>query len=199
MQPIDVPQPLFEPRYLNFESFFEKIYAVLKPIFNFIVNPDTWGVIGTISMILSILFLIIIIFSLVRLREIQLDDKAEVDHEINEALKREQEKNRNENPKWHYILTLTESPNESDWRVAIMESDAMLEELLKDKGVPGETVAELLESARSDGYAHIQDVWDAHLIRNQIAHQGSEFPLSQIETRRVMKMYQNFFEELGII
>jgi hypothetical protein len=122
-----------------------------------------------------------------------------MDYEINEALNHEQEKNRNENPRWHYVLTLTESPNESDWRVAIMEADSMLEELLKEKGVPGGSVAELLEGARSNGYAHIQDAWDAHLIRNQIAHQGSDFPLSQVESRRVMKLFQNFFEELGII
>ena len=199
MEQVDVTQPLFEPRTLNIDFVFQKIYDIITPIFNFITNPHTWGVIGTISMILSICFIIIIIFSIVRLFEIQAHEKKEIDHEINEALKKEQEKNRNENPRWHYILTLTESPNESDWRVAIIEADTMMEELLKKKGVPGDTVAELLEEARSDGYAHIQDAWDAHLVRNQIAHQGSEYPLSQIEARRTMKMYQNFFEELGVV
>jgi hypothetical protein len=199
MQSIDVTQPLFEPKTLNIELIFQKIYVAMQWLFNFITDPNLWKVLGTISMILSILFLIIIIFSLVRIREIQLDEKREMDNEIKEALKKEQEKNRDENPRWHYVLTLTESPNESDWRVAIMEADSMLEELLKEKGVPGNTVAELLEGARSNGYAHIQDAWDAHLIRNQIAHQGSEFPLSQVEARRIMKLFQNFFEELGII
>jgi len=198
MEQADLAQPLFEPRTLNFEFIFEKIYSVAKPIFNFIIDPQTWTIIGIISMILSIIFLAIIIFSLVRLREIQLDNKREIDHKINEALNRENAKKQSENPRWHYILTLSEGLNESDWRVAIMEADSMLEESLKDKGVPGDTVAELLESARSDGYAYIQDAWDAHLIRNQIAHLGSEFPLSQVETRRVIKMFQNFFEEIGV-
>jgi hypothetical protein len=199
MEQIDITQPLFEPRTLNVEFFFQKIYIILKAFFNFITDPHLWGVIGTISIVLSLFFLVIIIFSIVRLREIQLFDKKEIDHKINEALKKEQEKNRNENPRWHYILTLIESPNESDWRVAIIEADTMMEELLKNKGVPGDTMAELLEAARSDGFLHIQDAWDAHLIRNQIAHQGSEYPLSQVEARRAMKMYQNFFEELGVV
>jgi hypothetical protein len=56
-----------------------------------------------------------------------------------------------------------------------------------------------LEGAKESGFARIQDAWDAHLIRNQIAHVGSDFPLSQIEGRRVIKMFQNFFEDLGII
>ena len=56
-----------------------------------------------------------------------------------------------------------------------------------------------VEAARESGYATIQNAWDAHLVRNQIAHQGSEFPLSQVEGRRVIKLYQNFFEEMRVI
>lgn len=199
IESIDTTQPLFEPRTLNIEYIFQKIYIFVQWLFEFLTNPNLWSTLGTISILSSIFFLIIIIFSLVRIREIQLEEKKEIDHEINEALKREQEKNRDENPRWHYVLTLTESPNESDWRVGIMEADSMLEELLREKGISGDTVAELLEGARSNGYLHIQDAWDAHLIRNQIAHQGINFPLSQVESRRIMKLYQNFFEELGVI
>jgi len=199
MEQADLAQPLFEPRTLNIELIFEKVYFVLRELFNFITNPNTWSVIGMISILASIVFIAIIIFSIVRIREMQLDDKRNLDNDINEALKKEREKSREENPRWHYILTLIEGPNDSDWRVAIMEADSMLEESLKEKGVPGNTVAELLESARSDGYSNIQDAWDAHLIRNQIAHQGSDFPLSQVEGRRIIKMFQNFFEELEII
>ena len=75
----------------------------------------------------------------------------------------------------------------------------MLEELLREKGMEGDTVSELLEEARSNGYASMQDAWEAHLVRNKIAHQGSEFPVSQIEARRVIRMFQNFFEELRVI
>ncbi len=199
MESIDLAEPLFEPQSLNIEFIFEKVYAFLKPIFNFIIDPQTWSVIGTISIISTIFFLAVIIFSIVRLREMQLQDKADIDHQINESLKRQIERQKGENPRWHHILSLTESGNESDWRVAIMEADSLMEESLKEKGIPGSTVAELLEAARSDGYSHIQSAWDAHLIRNQIAHQGSEFPLSQVEARRVIKMFQNFFDDLGII
>jgi hypothetical protein len=75
----------------------------------------------------------------------------------------------------------------------------MMEEVLKQKGLSGNTVSELLEGAKESGYRSIQNAWDAHLVRNQIAHDGSDFPLSQIEGRRVIKMFQNFFEELRVI
>ena len=187
-------QPLFNP-----DSASNKLFDTLKPILAFIINPNTWTVLGVISSSISILCIAIIIFSLVRMREIQNFEKMELDHEIHEALARDKEVIRNENPRWHYILTLIESSNESDWRVAIIEADTMLDELLREKGLTGETVSELLESARSNGYASIQNAWDAHLVRNQIAHAGSEFSLTQVEGRRVIKMFQNFFEELRAI
>jgi len=194
-----VQKPLFDPSYLNLESVFSKVLDSVQPVINFIIDPHTWTVIGIVSASISIIFLTIIIFSLVRMREIQLHEKREIDHEINEALNKDKEKARNENQKWNYILTLIESPNESDWRMSVMEADNLLEESLKEKGISGSTVSELLEGAKSSGYASIQNAWDAHLIRNKIAHEGSEYPLSQIEGRRVIKMFQNFFEELKII
>jgi len=194
-----IDKPLFTPSYLNIDYLFNRIYEFIVPIFNFIIDPHTWSVIGMISVILSIIFLFIIIFSLVRLFEIQGFDKDEINHEIHEALLKQKEIDRNTNPQWHYIQTLIESPNESDWRVAIIEADSMLEESLREKGLSGNTVSELLEAAKDSGYRNIQDAWGGHLIRNQIAHDGSDFPLSQVEGRRAIKMFQNFFEDIRII
>ncbi len=204
MQQTDVVQPLlqkplFDPTYLNIEYVFDKIYHVIGPVINFFLSAHNWMVIGIVSTCISIFLLGIILFSLVRLREIQLNEKREIEHEINAALARDKDTARTENPRWHYIQTLIESPNESDWRVAIIEADSMLEELLRQRGFEGDTVSELLEGAKSGGFATIQSAWDAHVVRNQIAHQGLDFPLSQVEGRRVIKMYQNTFEELQAI
>ena len=194
-----VQKPLFDPTYLNMDYVFHKVLEYIQPVINFILNPHTWTVLGFISASLSFIFLIVIIFSIIRMREIQLFDKWEINHEIHNAQEKEKERARNQNPRWAYILTLTESPNESDWRMAIIESDTLMEESLKANGISGDTVSELLEGAKTNGYMSIQNAWDAHLIRNKIAHEGSDYPLSQIEARRVIKMFQNFFEELKII
>lgn len=189
-----ITEPLF-----NTDSAFNKITTEVNPFYVFFTSPQTWTILGIISSSISILCIAIIIFSLVRMKEIQIDEKREIDHEIQEALRQDKEKQRDSNPRWHYILTLIESSNESDWRVAIIEADTMLEEVLRDKGFEGSTLSELLDGMRSSGYSSIQNAWDAHLVRNQIAHIGSEFPLSQVEGRRIIKMYQNVFEELGVV
>lgn len=194
-----IDKPLFDPTYLSIEYVFNQIQHVLQPIIDFFTSSHTWAMLGLISSLFSLFFIAIIIFCLVRMREIQLHEKEEIEHEIHHAMLKMKERARLENPRWHYIQTLAGSPNESDWRVAIIEADTMLQELLEEKGMAGSTVSELLESARSNGYASISSAWDAHAVRNKIAHEGSEFPLTQVEGRRVIKMYQNFFEELGVV
>lgn len=192
-------KPLFTPNYLNIEYIFIKIVEYTSSIVDYLSNPHTWQTLGILSAVLTILILAVIIFSIVRLVEIQIYDKEEIEHEIHQASLRRKEREKNTNPKWHYILTLSESPNDSDWRVSIIEADLLMEEILRERGISGSTVGELLEGAKESGYVSIEDAWDAHLIRNQIAHEGSDFPLTQLETRRTIRLYQNFFEELNII
>lgn len=203
MQPVQslpiAQQPLFDPTYLNIEYVFNQIYIYIRFIIDWFSNGHNWEIIGIISSLLSIICIAIILFSLVRMREIQNHEKEEIEHEIHQALLHDQALDRRENPRWHYILTLVESPNDSDWRVAIIEADSMLEELLRSEGIAGDTLSELLEGAKTNGYSNIQNAWDAHIIRNQIAHQGLDYPLTQVEARRVIKMFQNFFEELKAI
>lgn len=198
IQPL-VQKPLFDPTFLNMEYVFDKAYNSVGPFIAFITDPHTWSTIGIISASISILSLVIIIFSLVRMYEIQVFDKEEIAHEIAHALAQDKEKERTLNPRWKYIQTLVESPNESDWRVAIMEADSLLEESFRDRGLMGNTMSELLEEAKFNGYPSVQSAWDAHLIRNKIAHEGVDYPITQIEGRRVIKLYQNIFEGLGVI
>lgn len=204
MQPTNVIQstterPLFDPTFLNIEYIFDKIANSVDPAIAFITDPQTWQTIGIISVSISILALIIIIFSLVRMYEIQVFDKEEIEHEINHALAKDKERDRTLNPRWKYVLTLIESPNESDWRVSIMEADSLLEESFKERGLVGNTMSELLEEAKLNGYSNMQSAWDAHLIRNKIAHEGLDYPLTQVEGRRIIKLYQNVFEGIGVI
>jgi len=204
MQPTNVIQPLtqaplFDPTYLNIEYIFNKIITSVGPVISFITDPKTWQNIGIVSVSISILALVIIIFSLVRMYEIQIFDKEEIAHEIAHAMAQDKERERNQNPRWKYILTLLESPNESDWRVAIMEADSLLEETLKERGLVGNTMAELLEEAKLNGYSAMQSAWDAHIVRNKIAHEGLDYQVTQVEGRRVIKLYQNVFEGLGVI
>jgi hypothetical protein len=87
-------KPLFTPSYLNMEYVFSKIVESVRPIIDFITDPNTWANIGIISVILTILCLAVIIWSLVRMVEIQIFDKEEIEHEIHTALLKQKERER---------------------------------------------------------------------------------------------------------
>jgi hypothetical protein len=189
----------FDPSYLNIYAFFGKLLPGVQKFVAFIINPHFWTTLGYISMTCSLLCITIIIFSLVRMFEIQYHEDDEIEHEINEALARDAEKERNENPRWRYIETLVDSPNESDWRIAIIEADTMLDEILDDRGYSGDTLAEKLKAVDGGAFTSLQNAWDAHNVRNKIAHSGSDYSLTELEARRVIKMFKNVFEELRAI
>jgi hypothetical protein len=93
-------KPLFDPTYLNIEYFFDKLANGIVPIVDFIKNPNTWSTLGVLSVLISMLCIFIIIFSLVRLYEIQVFDRLEIEHEINHALAKDKETDKSQNPRW---------------------------------------------------------------------------------------------------
>lgn len=190
---------LFNPSYINLEYFFDKISNGFGQFMTSITDTHTWYVVGLISSSLSVFFIAIIVFSIVRMREIQNFEKSHIDHEIAVALAKDAEEASRENPRWKYVLRMVESDSESDWRLAIIEADSMMDEVLKDRGYSGDTLGDRLKNARSDAFMNIDNAWEAHNLRNKIAHEGLSVPLSQIETRRAIRLFETVLEEFGAI
>ncbi|OHA92772.1 MAG: hypothetical protein A3H52_00985 [Candidatus Zambryskibacteria bacterium RIFCSPLOWO2_02_FULL_39_26] len=103
------------------------------------------------------------------------------------------------NPKWQKIQDHVESINENNWKLAIIEADIMLGEVLDNLSLPGETIGDKLKAVERSDFTTVDLAWEAHKIRNQIAHEGSSFLLNQRETKRILSLYQAVFEEFHII
>lgn len=99
-------------------------------------------------------------------------------------------------PRWAIVEGYMSSNVEALWRIGIMEADNMLREVLAEKGYVGEDVGEMLMNAR---FKTVQLAWDAHLVRNKIAHEGSGYTLTAREAKRVFALYESVFLELGAI
>lgn len=97
--------------------------------------------------------------------------------------------------RWKKILDHAVSPNENDWRQAIIEADIMLDDLITRMGYRGESVGEKLKRAVKGDFQTLNQAWDAHKVRNMIAHDGSDFKLTEHEARRVIDLYRQVFEE----
>lgn len=103
------------------------------------------------------------------------------------------------NPKWEKVLEHLNSPNASDWRLAILEADIMLAEILDKMGYHGTTIGDKLKSIEPSDFDTLDEAWEAHKIRNAIAHEGSDFTLNKPEAERVIRLFKKVFEEFKFI
>jgi hypothetical protein len=102
-------------------------------------------------------------------------------------------------PRWEHIQSLAEGTQASGWREAIIEADIMLDDILAQQGYTGDGVGEKLKSADPERFRTLQDAWEAHKVRNQIAHEGSAFKLSDTIARRTIARYESVFHEFKVV
>ena len=155
---------------------------------------------------LIIFFLFVIAYCFIRILEVRKKEKEHLEYEIEEYAHHQAEKAKSlgesgnfRNEKWEHVLEYLSSPNQSDWKLAIMEADSMLEDLTDQLDLEGENLGEKLKASNKDKFKSLDDAWEAHLVRNKIAHEGSQFELSQHEANRVITLYENVFREFGHI
>lgn len=103
------------------------------------------------------------------------------------------------NDRWQRVVAHVSSDNASDWRLAILECDIILDELLDKLGYLGGTIGERLKNATTAEFRTLDNAWEAHKIRNAIAHEGQDFTLTQREARRIVGLYESVFREFDFI
>jgi hypothetical protein len=91
------------------------------------------------------------------------------------------------------------SSNPNDWKLAIIECDIMLDQALKTLGYPGTSLGERLRSISPSQLSSLDDAWEAHKIRNQIAHGGADFVLTQKLAQETVVKYERVLAELGVL
>ncbi|KKU59226.1 MAG: hypothetical protein UX81_C0011G0015 [Parcubacteria group bacterium GW2011_GWA2_47_12] len=195
--------------FLNPEFLFKKIYdfftgvALLPFLFLFIEwLREFLERIKGVSTIISLVLLTGIGYSIIRIRQIRKREEeffaglAEVaPAKMGNGATVEGPRNM----KWEKIQEHINSPNAADWRLAILEADILLDELLDAMKYRGESIGEKLKKIEQSDFTTLDLAWEAHRIRNQVAHEGSEFLLSDREARRVIKLYEEVFKEFQYI
>jgi hypothetical protein len=103
------------------------------------------------------------------------------------------------NRRWSRIVDHLNSENESDWRLAVLEADLILEDMLEKIGYPGATIGDKLKGIERSDFNTIDQAWEAHRTRNLIAHEGGDFRITNREARRVVGLYEQVFKEFHFI
>ncbi|MDO8510297.1 MAG: hypothetical protein Q7S15_01595 [bacterium] len=176
------------PFGLTFRNFFT------GPVFDFFQSFYFYFKIA--SLVFSLVFLYGIVYSYMGINEIRTRENAYYNPEGAARIAAEVSQ---KNAKWERIQTHIASDNPSDWKLAILEADIMLDLMLDRMGYMGETIGDKLKRVERSDFNTIDNAWEAHKIRNAIAHQGADFVINQREARRVVELYRSVFEEFFYI
>lgn len=103
------------------------------------------------------------------------------------------------NPKWKIVEKYHNSANQSDWKLAIIEADIMLYEVLSKSGFIGESIGDMLKNTDKSKLSSLDDAWSAHKVRNQIAHSGTDYVLSKDLLDKTIEKYKKVFDELNFV
>ena len=183
---------------LNIEYIFVRVLQILTSIpvdrtalsggFVFFIEA-----IATIGMVIAVVLLVFVIY--VRIRLIQVEHHGFLVLEEEERVRQLGHVQAAKNPRWELIVSLVSSASDSDWRRAILEADIMLSVLLTERGYVGETVGEQLKVANPLQFTTLDIAWQAHRMRNAVAHLGEAFPLTERDARATIDQYRRVFEE----
>lgn len=150
-----------------------------------------------ISLFICLLFFISILYIKFRLYEMKRMDK--IKQKIAEINEKKIVDRPEPNKKWLKVQEHVNSANPSDWRLAILEADILLNEILEKMGYHGMTIGDKLKTIERADFTNLDAAWDAHKVRNLIAHEGSDFNMNQNEAKRVVGLYEKVFVEFHFI
>ena len=88
--------------------------------------------------------------------------------------------------KWSQIKGLLDRDDEHAWVQAVMQADKLLDQVLRWRGVSGATLGERLKNGKSWLGNLENDVWQAHKLRNNLAHEV-DARVSGNEARRAVE------------
>ncbi len=155
-----------------------------------------WGTFVSVSMVFSLLLMAVIIYCFVRIRQVRHMEHVKFRAAEHPVAKQDVPRTQ---LRWNRIIEQTNSDNEQNWRLAILEADIMLSELLDLKGYKGDTMADKMKQIGKADFNTVDDAWEAHKIRNQIAHGGASYQLNHREARRAIGLYERVLKEARVI
>jgi hypothetical protein len=166
--------------------------ALSGPLVAFAMSAYALAV--TLSTIVSMAAIIIIVYALIQILEM----RAEESKELGLAMTWEREKAQ-KNERWSRVEHYMTSLNPSDWKVAILEADNILDEVTERMGYQGQTLGERMKRISPSDFPYLEEAWEAHKMRNAIAHKGTDYVLTRSDAEHAINIYYRIFAALGYL
>jgi hypothetical protein len=183
-----------------FENGLASLYTAVYPYLPPAVQRffDNWQskvfLLKIISVVLSLVFLAIIIWLAIKVREniINAREKLSQGSDLLEKMKEEV------STKWQSVLKKIEGADENSWKMAVVEADSVFDDLLKKMGYEGEDMGERLKQISPAEIPNLSEIWQAHKIRNRIVHEP-DFRLTKFQAEQMVGVYYRLLKDLDMV
>jgi hypothetical protein len=99
--------------------------------------------------------------------------------------------------RWLQVEASLKRDEVSSYHLAVLNADKLLDQALRERGVKGETMGERMKTVR-DTWSSANNVWSAHKLRNQIAHEP-DVSVSYDDARRALAGFKQALKDVGAI
>lgn len=193
--PVDAPAPTTLSQPVTAPQVVQYLQTASAPgVYDNLFHA--WSSFVAFSTLATLGFLAIVVYTCVRVFQIRQMERRRVEAAQHTVASHDIPKTQ---LRWERVVQEGTSDNERDWRIAILEADIMLNELLDTQGFRGETIADKLRAAEPANFRSLNYAWEAHKFRNKIAHESNTTLLSAREVRRVLSMYEAVFKEFHFL
>jgi hypothetical protein len=173
----------------------DALVAMFGTLFDFL--STAWNIWVVLSWLLSFLLIYGIVYAYIRAN--QLADEVKEILARDELIYAELYRGQQQNNRWQQVMSHLETENPNDWKLAIIEADIILGEVLNEKGYAGTSIGDQLKSVSPTSLRTLDDAWEAHKVRNQVAHGGADFILTKRLARDTIARYQRVFTEFDVV
>lgn len=100
--------------------------------------------------------------------------------------------------RWNEVVGHLDSARETDWKLAVIEADKLVDTALGRAGFSGDTFGDRLSNIQPGSLLSLDGLWWAHKVRNRLAHEMDYF-LRYTEARQAIAYYGAALSELRLI
>jgi hypothetical protein len=99
---------------------------------------------------------------------------------------------------WKQVKRHVHDGDDNSLRLAVIEADKILDQVLKLAGYPGEQLGERLKLMNEEQLPNLNQIWEAHKLRNRIVHE-TNFSLNRATAERALTIYEQAFKDLELL
>jgi len=99
--------------------------------------------------------------------------------------------------RWMTIEQQLKRDEVNTYHMSVLNADSLLDRALQDRGIAGATMGERMKAMKKQ-WSNANNVWSAHKLRNQIAHEP-DVKLTYDAARRALHSFKQALKDVGAI